>query len=339
MIDSWHEFRQKASRSPQRIVLADGEDPRVIQAAAIAKNERIAEPVLIGDPIQMDSVWSAHADGFPLQAIDPSTYIDRNENELLDDLLSCPHFKDLSRREARRRLQDPLLLGCLYLKRGQADGFIGGATRTTADTLRAVFSVTGLAARAGILFGLFLIERQTHRSPKSLVLLADGAVIPDPSSKQLADIGIRSAEAYTFFTGQQARVAFLSFSTRGSAQHVLIDKVRRATELAREKAPHLSIDGEWQGDTALDVFSAGIKGAGDSPMAGQANVLIVPDLNCGNIAYKLVQRLGGCRAVGPVLWGTAQPANDLSRGCSVEDVLDMIALTSLQAQAAKTPGD
>ena len=214
------------------------------------------------------------------------------------------------------------------LREHEADGFIGGATRTTTDTLRAIFSIVGLSPTASTLFGFFMIEAKSGQ----LVILADCAVIPDPSPKQLAQVGIGAAQAYEFFTGSPAKVAFLSFSTKGSAEHPFVEKVRKAMEIAREKAPALAIDGEWQADAALDRFSAQIKGVGNSPMAGQANVLVAPDLNCGNIAYKLVQRLGGCRAVGPVLWGTAQPANDLSRGCLTEDVLDMMALTTLQVQ-------
>lgn len=250
---------------------------------------------------------------------------------MVEALLQLPKFKTLSKAEARQRIQDPLILGCLYLKGGMADGFIGGATRTTADTLRAVFSIVGLAPNALTLFGFFFIEKRgSAQAAGPLVLLADCAVIPDPSAKQLAQIGIGAAAAYEFFTGEKAKVAFLSFSTHGSANHPLADKAKEALRMAQEKAPSVWMAGEWQADAALDPFSAAVKGVGDSPVAGQANVLVAPNLDCGNIAYKLVQRLGGCRAVGPVLWGTARPANDLSRGCSAEDVVDMLALTSLQ---------
>jgi phosphate acetyltransferase len=217
------------------------------------------------------------------------------------------------------------------LREGKADGFIGGATRTTADTLRAVFSIVGLAPKVSTLFGFFFIEAHDGR----LIILADCAVIPEPSPKQLANIAIGAAEAYVYFTEGKPKVAFLSFSTHGSAEHPMVDNVRQAARIAREKAPSLMIEGEWQADAALDLFTAQIKGVGNSPMAGQANVLIAPDLNCGNIAYKLIQRLGGLRAVGPVLWGTALPANDLSRGCSADDILDMMTLTTLQAQKSK----
>ncbi len=249
----------------------------------------------------------------------------------VEALRSFPKFKNVTRTEAEQHVQDTLILGCLMLKAQEADGLIGGATRTTADTLRSVFSIVGLAPKTSSLFGFFFLEARDGR----LVLFADCAVTPEPSAKQLSQIGLGAAHAYQFFTGEEPRIAFLSFSTYGSAVHPQVDKVREALRLARGKEPSLLMEGEWQADTALDLFSARLKTAGTSPMAGRANVLIAPDLNCGNIAYKLVQRLGGCRAVGPVLWGTALPANDLSRGCSTEDILDMIALTSLQAQKTK----
>ncbi len=310
MSNSWQVFRQKAAQFPQRILLADGDDPRAIEAAAMARTQKIAEPILIN-----------------------STLVSQPER-WTKVLMALPKYKDLSQSEALVRVKDPLIMGCLMLREGEADGFIGGATRTTVDTLRAVFTIVGLAPKTSTLFGLFLIEGRGG----NFVVLADAAVIPDPSPKQLAHIGIGAAQAYEFFTGGKARVAFLSFSTAGSAEHPFVDKVRQALKMAKEKAPHIEMVGEWQADAALDKLTAKIKGVADSPMAGLANVLVVPDLNTGNIAYKLVQRLGGCRAVGPVLWGTAQPANDLSRGCSSEDILDMMALTGLQAQAAKNTG-
>jgi phosphate acetyltransferase len=268
--------------------------------------------------------------------VDPQGLSSTEKKTWTDTWLSLPKNKQKSNEEALQKIQDPLILGCLHLKAGKVDGFVGGSTRSTADTLRAVFTVIGLAPDASTLFGFFLLEKreQSHEGA-SLVLLADCAVIPDPSIKQLSNIAIGAAAAYQFFMEDPPRVAFLSFSTLGSASHPFVDKVRDALKMAREKAPRIAFEGEWQADTALDPFTASVKGAGSSPLAGKANVLIAPDLNCGNIAYKLVQRLGNVRAVGPVLWGTAQPANDLSRGCSTEDIIDMAALTALQAQAAR----
>jgi len=333
---SWHDFRLKASQDPQRIVLADGEDPRVVRAAAQTVKDRIAEPVLIGSPSVIQAVWrEASGPGTPA-CQDPENLPPSVAEALLKEFLGLPKFKNLSPAEARLRIKDPLWLGALYLKCGSAAGFVGGAARTTADTLRAVFRTIGLTRRISTLFGFFLIEpRGAPGDPKPLVLLADCAVIPEPSSKQLASIGVGAAEAYHFFTAQTPKTVFLSFSTHGSAEYPSVDRMREAAALAAQKAPQLSFEGEWQADAALDLFCARLKGVGNSPLAGQANVLIVPNLDCGNIAYKLIQRLGGCRCVGPVLWGTALPANDLSRGCSEEDVVDMIALTALQAQAGR----
>jgi len=336
---SWHDFRQKAARAPKKILLADGEDPRVIKAAAFVHAEKIAHPVLLGSPSKIKPVWKQYAESsLEPPCLDIQSLSSDAKERLVRALSGITKYKALSSTEAASLLNDTLILGCLQLKLGAAEGFVGGATRSTADTLRAAFSIVGLAPRVSTLFGFFFIERRmTAGTAGPLVLLADCAVIPDPSAKQLAHIAIGSAAAYELLTGDEPHVAFLSFSTQGSANHPLIEKVRQALSLAKEKAPALQMAGEWQADAALDFFAAKIKGVGDSPMAGKANVLIVPDLNCGNIAYKLVQRLGGCRAVGPVLWGLDRPANDLSRGCTTEDVVDMIALTGIQAQIAVKP--
>jgi phosphate acetyltransferase len=333
----WHEIRRKAAKAPQRILLADGEDSRAIEAACLAQREGIAQPWLIGARHKIERSFRRHLPSAEIHCLDISELAQPRIEALSTELASISKFKDLPAEERRRRLDDPLVLGCLALRAGWGDGFIGGATRTTADTLRAVFSIVGLAPKTSTLFGFFLIEGRADASVKGrTVLLADCAVIPEPSPKQLATIAGQGAAAYTRVTGQAAKVAFLSFSTAGSAVHPLVDRIREARDLARAKWPGLLVDGEWQADAALDGFAATIKGVDASPMAAEANVLVVPDLNCGNIAYKLVQRLGGCRAVGPVLCGTAKPANDLSRGCSAEDILDMIALTTLQAQDVRS---
>jgi len=331
---SWHDFRAQAGANPARIALADGTDPRVVEAAARAVQDHIAKPLLIGSRTKIESLWRTFSPKTQAPCVDPSELTAQEKNRLVDQLLSLTKFKTLSRTEAEARLTDSLIFGCLYTRLGMTDGFIGGATRTTSDTLKAVFSIVGLAPKTSTLFGFFLIQNRSA-SNNSLVLLADCAVMPEPSPKQLANIAIGAADAYEYFTSEKAKLAFLSFSTQGSAEHAMVNKVREALSMARAKAPELKAEGEWQADAALDAFSANIKGVGQSTMAGQANVLIAPDLNCGNIAYKLVQRLGGCRAVGPVLWGTALPANDLSRGCTMEDVVDMLALTTIQSRKAK----
>lgn len=306
-----------------------------MEAAVLAERDHIATPILIGSKTVIAKLWSQFGGSGSPVIFDPKMLSQTQSKQFLTELMSLSKYKSLSTTDAQVKIQDPLILGCLCVKAGIADGFVGGATRTTADTLRAVFSIIGLAHRTPTLFGFFLIERHGSRVDASpFVILADCAVIPDPSVKQLAQIGLGAANAYEFLTGDQPRVAFLSFSTNGSAEHPVVDKVRQAFQMAHEKAPNLMMAGEWQADAALDTFTAKVKGVGDHPMAGNANVLVAPNLECGNIAYKLVQRLGNCRAVGPILWGTAKPANDLSRGCSMEDVLDMMTLTSLQAKAS-----
>jgi len=328
---SWRDFRIQASRKPARIALADGDDPRVVEAAARALTDGIAAPLLIGSRSRIEALWKSYTKA-QVPCLDSQELTAEERARFSRELLALRKFKSLSPTEAEDRLKDPLILGCLLLLTGKVEGFVGGATRTTADTLKAVFSIIGLAPKTSTLFGFFFIESRALGENPPLVLLADCAVTPDPSSKQLANIAAGAADAFHFFTGDSARVAFLSFSTKGSAEHAIVKKVQDAVRMAREKTPDMALEGEWQADAALDLATARMKGVGESSMAGRANVLIVPDLNCGNIAYKLIERLGGCRSVGPVLWGTALPANDLSRGCSMEDVLDMLALTTLQAR-------
>ncbi len=336
--NSWQDFRSLASQSPARIILADGEDLRAVQAAVLAQREQVAVPILIGSRAKIETMLRNQSSSEQIECIDPHELKTAEIDRHLDELLQLTKFKKLSRSEAQALLTDPLILGCLMVREGKADGFVGGATRTTTDTLRAIFSVIGLAPKTSTLFGFFLIEKHVASGQGPLVLLADCAVIPQPSPKQLANIAIGAATAYTFFTGDVARVAMLSFSTEGSADHELVNQVKQAVAMAHDKSPDTDIVGEWQADAALDAFSARMKAVGNSPSAGNVNVLIAPDLNCGNIAYKLIQRLGGCRSVGPVLWGTALPANDISRGCSAEDIVDMMALTTMQVQEQKLIG-
>lgn len=327
----WQQLRTRSAGQSKRIVLADGSDERAVGAAIDAVRERVAEPILVGARSTVNALWT-HLGGTGMAPVkDPALMNDEEAKRLLGQLVSLPKFKSLDEAQAREKLLDPLVYGTLLLKSGLADGFIGGATRTTSDTLRAVFSVIGLAPNTSVLFGFFLMSRRDDASAEP-VLLADCAVIPEPSRKQLVQVGVAGAHAYRQLTGYAPRVAYLSFSTHGSAVHPNVEAMRLAADDARQSLPGIPVEGEWQADAALDPFSARIKGVGDSPVAGRANVLIVPDLNTGNIAYKLAQRLGGVRAVGPVLWGTARPANDLSRGCSREDIFDLVAITAIQSQ-------
>jgi len=322
----WQQFREKAARFPQRIIFADGEDSRTLEAASFLLQNKICQPVLIGHRQRIQKSNSA------FEIIDFSEFSQTQKDDLIHSLSALPKFQGKSPEVLETTIQDPLFLGCLLLRTHQVDGFIGGATRTTGDTLKAVFSIIGMAKTADVIFGFFMLEsRQPERSSDPLVFFADCAVIPNPSAKQLARIAIGASEAYRFFMLQEPKTAFLSFSTNGSATHEMVDKMKEALKITIEKCPQNHWEGEWQADACLDPFSATQKGVGHSKNAGACNVLIAPDLNTGNIAYKLVQRVGNTRAVGPILWGTAQPANDLSRGCLVEDIIDMAAITSLQA--------
>jgi phosphate acetyltransferase len=246
-----------------------------------------------------------------------------------DKLYGKRKAKGLTPEAAEILLKDPLYAAVLALEEGRGDGVVAGASRTTADTVRAGFACLGLSSGASTVFGAFLIECPHSLGGARHVLLADSAVSPHPSSRALAVVGVEAGRLFFRMTGEKPRVAFLSFSTRGSAEDESVLAVREAVVLARRKAPEMDVDGELQGDAALNLDIAQQKGAGDSSVTGQANVLICPDLNAGNISYKLLQHLGGARAVGPLLVGLAKPMTDLSRGCNDEDIVDAAALVSL----------
>jgi phosphate acetyltransferase len=237
--------------------------------------------------------------------------------------------KGLTEIASRELIEDPLYFACMALRNGAAHGVVAGAVRTTADTVKAAFGCLGLAAGASTVFGLFIMDCPNAAEGGRKILFADSAVSPRPSPRALAAVGIESARFYERFIGKPARVAYLSFSTRGSAEDESIELIRQAVASVRQKAPDLAVDGEIQGDAALIRNIAEQKGAGDSSVAGQANVMIFPDLNASNIAYKLVQHLGGARAVGPFLMGLSAPMTDLSRGCDDEDIVDAAAIVSL----------
>jgi len=233
--------------------------------------------------------------------------------------------------EAAKKAQDPLYLGCLMIKAGDADGELAGARGTTADTIRPAFQILKTKPGCSIVSGAFLMFTPAkHLGENGFLLFADCAVNPNPDAKQLAEIAISTAETARAIAGIEPRVAMLSFSTKGSAKHELVDKVAEATKLAKEMAPELALDGELQADAALIESVAATKAPG-SPVAGKANVLVFPDLQAGNIGYKLVERFSGADAVGPILQGIAAPVNDLSRGCKVQDIVQMVVITANQA--------
>ena len=326
----------KAKANPQRIVLPEATEERTLRAADKALAEKMAEIILIGDPAEIHFM----AGKLGLEHISQATIINPLDNPKAEEyaalLCELRKKKGMTMEQARELVKDPLYLGCMIIKTGGADGQLAGARNTTGNVLRPALQIIKTAPGITCVSGALLLlthERQYGRD--GVVVMGDIAVMPGPDAAQLAQIAVctaRTAEAIAGF--DNPRVAMLSFSTKGSASHERVDKVKEATRLAHEMAPELNIDGELQADAAL-VPSVGEKKAPGSPVAGHADVLIAPNLEVGNIGYKLVERLGGAQAIGPILQGIARPVNDLSRGCCVDDVYKMIAITSNQAIKAK----
>ena len=318
--------RAKADR--QRIVLPEGTEERTLKAANQILTDEVADLILLGNP---DEIHEAAAK-WGLGNISKATIIDP-ENQLLCELRKK---KGMTIEEARKLVLNPLYLGCLIIKNGDADGQLAGARNTTGDVLRPALQIIKTSPGITTVSGaMLMLTHAPECGQNGLLVMGDVAVTPVPDAAQLAQIAVCTARTAQAVAGiEDPKVAMLSFSTKGSAKHEVVDKVVEATRLAKEMAPELNIDGEMQADAAL-VPSVGASKAPGSPVAGEANVLIVPSLEVGNISYKLVQRLGHADAVGPILQGIARPVNDLSRGCSIEDVYRMIAITANQAIAAK----
>jgi len=324
-------IKEKAKKHNKRIVLPEGYEERTIRAADIAIAEGLARIILIGDPEEM----KAHAEKLGLKNISKATMVDPRSNPMKDHytdiMVELRKNKGMTKEEASKLIEDPLYLGVLMIKNGDADGEVSGADHSTGDVLRPAFHYIKTAPGISVVSGAFImILPDKSFGENGVIIFADGAVHPNPDDKELAEIAIASAKTARTLGGFEPRVALLSFSTKGSAKHELVDKVISATKIAQQMAPDLILDGELQGDAAL-VEAIGIKKAPGSKIAGRANVLVFPDLNCGNIAYKLVQRLAHAEAIGPILQGMAAPINDLSRGCSVSDIVSMIAITANQA--------
>jgi phosphate acetyltransferase len=316
-------------------VLPEGYEERTIQAADIAIAEGLAQIILIGDPEEI----KAHAAKLGLKNLGKATLINPKvhpkKEQYINLMVELRKSKGMTKEEASKLIEDPLYLGVLMIKSGDADGEVSGADHATGDVLRPAFHYVKTAPGISVVSGaFFMILQDKSFGENGVIIFADGAVHPDPTDKELAEIAVASAHTAKAIGGFEPRVALLSFSTKGSAKHELVDKVISATKIAQEMAPDLMIDGELQGDAAL-IEAIGKKKAPGSKIAGKANVLIFPDLNCGNIAYKLVQRLAHAEAIGPVLQGMAAPINDLSRGCSVSDIVSMIAITANQAAGIK----
>lgn len=326
----------KAKANKQRIVLPESLEERTLTAADWSLRDDIAEIILIGNPEKINQ----KAEELGLTHISKATIIDPATSEMTETyanlLYELRKKKGMTIEVARQTVLDPLYFGCLIIKNGDADGQISGALSTTGDTLRPALQIIKCAPGISCVSGAMLLLTKTPEyGENGILVVGDVAVTPMPDATQLAQIAVCTAQTARSVAGfQQPKVAMLSFSTKGSAKHEVVDKVVEATRLAKELEPALDIDGELQADAAL-VPSVGEKKAPGSQIAGHANVLVYPNLEVGNISYKLVQRLGGADAIGPILQGIARPVNDLSRGCSVDDIYKMVAITACQAMDAK----
>ncbi|WP_418186912.1 phosphate acetyltransferase [Aliarcobacter lanthieri] len=323
-------IKEKAKKQLRTIVLPESEDERVLKATQIVLQEKTAKVVLIGDAetIKADaSKYGANIEGATI--VDPKNF--DNIEKYIDELVELRKSKNLSKEEAKQiMLTEPRFFGCMMVRLGDADGLVAGSNSPTSDVLRAAIQVIKTAPGINTVSSTFVMETKDGKfGDNGLILFSDCAVIPDPTAEQLADIASATAATASSVVGLEPRVAMLSFSTKGSASHPLVDKVTTACKILKDRNVNFPFDGELQADAAI-VESIGAKKAPDSKVAGRANILVFPDLQAGNIGYKLVQRFAGAEAHGPIIQGLNKPVNDLSRGCSVEDISNLVAITATQ---------
>lgn len=321
---------EKAKQSQKTIVLPESYDPRTLEATAKIAEKGVAKVVLIGDEAKLKEA-AGEWDLSQATIVNPDTF--EEFEAYAEALYKLRKSKGLSLEEAKELLKNPLYFGVMLVKMGKADGMVAGAVNSTANTLRPALQILKTAPDTKLVSAFFLMDVPNCTfGEKGTFIFADSGLVENPDAEGLAEIAISSAKSYRQLVGVEPEVAMLSYSTKGSAKSPLVDKVVEATRLAKEKAPELHIDGELQADAAL-VPAIGESKAPGSTVAGHANVLVFPDLNAGNIGYKLVQRLAKAEAYGPVTQGIAKPVNDLSRGCSADDIVGVVAITAVQAQA------
>jgi len=323
-LDLIAKIKENAKKVKKTIVLPESHDDRVLKAAETLNKEGITKVITLGNEETIrDRANELEVDISGVRLIDPE------RSDILSDFsnifFNLRKHKGITIEAARETMKRDLFFGAMLVKEAMADGFVAGSTASTGDVLRAALQVVGMPEGISIVSSFFLMI-----FPERVFSFADCAVVPNPDSSQLADIAITTADNHTKLTGEEAIVAMLSFSTKGSAKHELVDKVLEATSIAKNKRPDLKIDGELQFDAAI-IDSIGKKKAPESDVAGRANVLVFPDLQAGNIGYKIAQRLGGAEAVGPVVQGLKSPLFDLSRGCSVDDIVNTSAISALMS--------